>query len=395
MRGKVAVVGAGLVKFGELFDKSYFDLIVEATNDCVKNVDKGIDLEKEIEAAWLGTCDGGASCQRDVPSGAALISALPQLKYIPVSRIENACATGSDAFRNAAMSIAAGVYDTVLVVGAEKMREKHPEGFLRFVAAREQVFNRGLIAASYFAMYANAHRHKYGVSEEKRRSQLSKIAVKNHHNGMFCPYSHFSFEITEEQASNAPMVSYPFRLFDCCPQTDGAAVVILTRAENASKYTDSPIYLLGSGLASDVYWLPNRKDLTSALATVHAVRAAYKMARIEAKDINFAEVHDCFTFTELLDYEDLGFCKPGEGGDLIDEGEVELGGRIPVNTSGGLKAKGHPIGATGIGQICENWFQLRNEAGKRQISGAEIGLQHNLGGPLAIGCVNILTNKKP
>ncbi|MHA1695051.1 MAG: thiolase C-terminal domain-containing protein, partial [Candidatus Helarchaeota archaeon] len=203
------------------------------------------------------------------------------------------------------------------------------------------------------------------------------------------------FEITEEQASTAPLVSYPFRLFDCCPQTDGAAMVILCKAELAKKYTDSPIYLLGTGQSADVYWIPNRQSLTSALATVMAAKEAYKMAKIEPKDLDFAEVHDCFTFTELLDYEDLGFCKPGEAGKLITEGEVCLGGRLPVNTSGGLKAKGHPIGATGIGQICENWFQLRNEARKRQVDGAEIGLQHNLGGPLAIGCVNIFTNKKP
>ncbi|MHA1230318.1 MAG: thiolase C-terminal domain-containing protein [Candidatus Helarchaeota archaeon] len=394
MRGKVAVIGAGLVKFGELFDKSYYDLIAEAANACINSVDKGIDPEKEIEAAWLGTCMGGISAQRDVLSGAGLITALPYLKLKPVTRVENACATGSDAFRNAALAVASGVYDIVAVVGAEKMREKEPQNFLRYVAAREQVFNRGLIAPSYFAMYANAWAKKY-ASDEKLREYMSKVAVKNHHNGTLCPYSHFMFEITEEQANNAPIVSYPFRLFDCCPQTDGAAMVILCKAELAKKYTDSPIYLLGSGQAADVYWIPNRQSLTSALATVNAAREAYKMAKIEPKDLNFAEVHDCFTFTELLDYEDLGFCKPGEAGKLITEGEVCLGGRIPVNTSGGLKAKGHPIGATGIGQICENWFQLRNEAGKRQVDNAEIGLQHNLGGPLAVGCVNIFTNKKP
>ena len=394
MRGKVAIIGAGLVKFGELFDKSYYDLIGEASNACVNSVDNGIDLEKEVEACWIGTCMGGISAQRDVLSGAAVATAIPQLKLKPVTRVENACATGSDAFRNAAFSIAAGVYDVAVAIGAEKMREKEPQNFLRFVAGREQVFNRGLIAPSYFAMYANAWGNKY-ANEEKLRTYMSKVAVKNHHNGKLCPYSHFMFEITEEKASNAPIVSYPFRLFDCCPQTDGAAMVILCKAELAKKYTDSPLYLLGTGNSSDVYWIPNRQSLTSAFATVKAAKEAYKMAKVGPDDIDFAEVHDCFTFTELLDYEDLGFCKPGEAGRLISEGEVELGGRIPVNTSGGLKAKGHPIGATGIGQICENWFQLRNEANKRQIDGATIGLQHNLGGPLAIGCVNIFTNQKP
>ncbi|MHA1268341.1 MAG: thiolase C-terminal domain-containing protein [Candidatus Helarchaeota archaeon] len=394
MRGKVAIIGAGLVKFGELFNKSYYDLIGEAANACIESVDKGIDLEKEVQAGWIGTCMGGISTQRDVLSGAGLITSLPYLKLKPVTRVENACATGSDAFRNAAFSVASGVYDIVVAVGAEKMREKEPQNFLRYVAEREQIFNRGLIAPSYFAMYANAWAKKY-ANDEKLREYMSKVAVKNHHNGTLCPYSHFSFEITEEQASSAPLVSYPFRLFDCCPQTDGAAMVILCKAEIAKKYTDSPIYLLGTGQAADVYWIPNRQSLTSALATVNAAKEAYKMAKIEPKDLDFAEVHDCFTFTELLDYEDLGLCKPGEAGKLITEGEVCLDGRIPVNTSGGLKAKGHPIGATGIGQICENWFQLRNEARKRQISGAEIGLQHNLGGPLAIGCVNIFTNKLP
>ncbi|MBD3227052.1 MAG: hypothetical protein GF329_02605 [Candidatus Lokiarchaeota archaeon] len=394
MRGKVAIIGAGLIKFGELFDRSFYDLIGEATNNCIESVDKGIDVQKEVEAAWIGTCMGGISAQRDVLSGAGLITALPELKLKPVTRVENACATGSNAFRDAALSVASGVYDIVMAVGAEKMREKEPQNFLRFVAAREQVFNRGLIAPSYFAMYANAWQDKY-ANEEKLREYMSKVAVKNHYNGKFCPYSHFMFDITEEQASTAPIVSYPFRLFDCCPQTDGAATVILCKAELAKKFTDSPIYLLGSGLSADVYWIPNRQSLTSALATVQAAKEAYDMAKIGPDDLDFAEVHDCFTFTELLDYEDLGFCKPGEAGKLISEGEVSLGGRLPVNTSGGLKAKGHPIGATGIGQICENWFQLRNEAGKRQVDGAEIGLQHNLGGPLAIGCVNIFTNKKP
>ncbi|MHA1310423.1 MAG: thiolase C-terminal domain-containing protein [Candidatus Helarchaeota archaeon] len=394
MRGKVAIIGAGLIKFGELFDKSYYDLIGMAANACIDSVDKGIDIEKEVEAAWIGTCMGGISAQRDVLSGAGLITALPYLKLKPVTRVENACATGSDAFRNAAFAVASGVYDVAIAVGAEKMREKEPQNFLRYVAGREQVLNRGLIAPSYFAMYANAWAKKY-ASDEKLRTYMSKVAVKNHHNGSLCPYSHFMFEITEEQASTAPLVSYPFRLFDCCPQTDGAAMVILCKAELAKKYTDSPIYLLGTGQSADVYWIPNRQSLTSALATVMAAKEAYKMAKIEPKDLDFAEVHDCFTFTELLDYEDLGFCKPGEAGKLITEGEVCLGGRLPVNTSGGLKAKGHPIGATGIGQICENWFQLRNEARKRQVDGAEIGLQHNLGGPLAIGCVNIFTNKKP
>ncbi|MHA1750858.1 MAG: hypothetical protein ACTSXT_17120, partial [Candidatus Helarchaeota archaeon] len=228
MRGKVAIIGAGLIKFGELFDKSYYDLIGMAANACIDSVDKGIDIEKEVEAAWIGTCMGGISAQRDVLSGAGLITALPYLKLKPVTRVENACATGSDAFRNAAFAVASGVYDVAIAVGAEKMREKEPQNFLRYVAGREQVLNRGLIAPSYFAMYANAWAKKY-ASDEKLRTYMSKVAVKNHHNGSLCPYSHFMFEITEEQASTAPLVSYPFRLFDCCPQTDGAAMVILCK----------------------------------------------------------------------------------------------------------------------------------------------------------------------
>lgn len=386
---KVAVVGAGMIKFGELFEQSYEDMIVAAYRNCLASVDKGFD-EKNIQAAWLGTCQGSL-IRRELVSGTSLSEPLGFMA-MPVSRVENACCTGSDAIRNAAFAIKAGIYDVVLVVGAEKMRDVPSRASLvanRGVMSHLWYHPRGATAPQVFGQMGSAHMHAFGT----KREHFAKVAVKNHRHGMLNPKSTFKFEITVEQVLNAPLVSWPLGLLDCCPTTDGAAAVILTSEERAREYTDKPIYLIGTGLAVDAFnshWKPN---FTEWPANIGASRQAYRLAGVTPKDIDVAELHDCFSCTELISYEDLGFCEKGKGGQWIDEGGPMLGGEKPCNVSGGLKAKGHPVGATGVAQACEIFEQLRGEAGARQVQNARIGLTHNLGGSGSVCCINIYSNE--
>lgn len=382
IKNKVAVIGAGVIKFGELFDKSFEDMASEAYLNCLKSVDKGID-PKEIEAVWYGTIFG--------PSTGAAVAETLGLVDRPVTHVENACATGSDAFRNACFAVASGVYDVALVVACEKMTDA-PGGLIESVGALPQIFwLYGITMPAAFGLYGTRHMHEFGT----KREHFAMVAVKNHHHGTLNPYSHFRFEVNVDQVLNSPMVAWPLTLLDCCPITDGAAATIVCNSELAKKYTDAPVYVAGSGLATQPVLVHMRKQYVTMEPTVWASRQAYKMAGIEPKDIDFAEVHDCFTSTELITYEDLGFCKKGEGGKFIEDMHPYIGGKMPVNPSGGLKSHGHPIGATGNAQIVELFWHLRNEAGKRQVKGAEIGLQHNIGGVgPQVSCVNILSNKK-
>jgi acetyl-CoA acetyltransferase len=234
-------------------------------------------------------------------------------------------------------------------------------------------------------MMATAHMHAYGTTEQ----QISKIAVKNHHHGSLNPKAHMQKEVPLETVMGSKYVAWPLKLYDCSLITDGASCIILTKPELANKYTDQPIQIIGSGQATDAIGLYERKSLTSLSSTKLACKAAYEMAQIKPEQINIAEVHDCFTIAELISYEDLGFCKPGEGGKLADEGASSIGGRIPVNTSGGLKAKGHPVGATGTAQAYEMYLQLTGQAEKRQVKDAKIGLTQNIGGSGATASVHI------
>jgi acetyl-CoA C-acetyltransferase len=382
LRNKVAVVGAGMIKFGELFDKSFEDMMSEAYMACLKSVDKGINPQKEIQAGWYGTVYG--------PRTGAVLAENLGLVGIPVTRIENACTTGSDVLRNACFAVASGIYDTAIAVGCEKMTDM-PGGLIEVAKQRSQLFwQYGVTMPSAFGLYASRHMHEFGTTRE----QFAKIAVKNHKHGTLNPYSHFRFEVTVEQVLNAPLVAWPFGLLDCCPVTDGAAALIITRSDLAKRYTDSPVYVQGSGFSTQPEKINMRQSFTTMAPTVGASQQAYKMAGVEPKDIDFAEVHDCFTGTELISYEDLGFCKKGEGGKFIDEGVPYIGGTKPINPSGGLKSHGHPVGATGAAQIVELFLQLRNQAGERQVKGAEIALQHNIGGAgPQVSCVHILSNK--
>jgi acetyl-CoA C-acetyltransferase len=243
----------------------------------------------------------------------------------------------------------------------------------------------GITFPGLFALMATAHMHEYGTTEK----HLGMVAVKNHHHGSLNPKAHMQKEITLENALSSRVVAWPLKLYDCSLITDGASCVILTKPELAKKYTETPVHIIGSGQASDTIGIYERESFTSLTAAKIAAKKAYKMADVRPEDVNCAEVHDCFTIAEIIAYEDLGFCKPGESGLLVERGETRLGGKLPVNTSGGLKAKGHPVGATGTAQAYEMYLQLTGHAEKRQVKGAEIGLTHNVGGSGATAAVHI------
>jgi acetyl-CoA C-acetyltransferase len=386
---RVAVVGAGLIKFGELFDQSYEQMAAGAFRSVLDSVDKGME-PAQIEAAIVATQRGTLWGQEGI--GGNTVPSAIGISGIPCTRVENACPSGSDAFRIGAMVVASGVHDVVLVIGVEKMRDKSSEeGLLARAASGHPIYTRGESAPVLFAPFATRHMHEFGTTRE----MLASVAVKNHHNGKLDPYAHFQDEITVEQVLKAPAVCHPLHLFDCCPQTDGAAAVLLVSAERAHEFTDKPVYVAGFGVATDHPYLHEKSTFVGLPATTKAAERAYAMAGVGPSDIDIAEVHDCFTITEILDIEDLGFCDKGKGGVLSIEGETAIGGRIPVNTSGGLLAKGHPIGATGVAQLTECWWQLRGDADERQVEIRNgFALQHNVGGRgSGVSVVNILTNK--
>lgn len=378
----VALVGAGMIPFGELFDQGLKEMLPRAVGAALASVDKGME-RSEIEAAWFGqlqTSDG-------FPAGVLADSC--GLLDIPVTRVENQCATGNDAIRNAALAVGSGTFDVALVVGADKTRETSARttfwDWMQMARDSAWDFPLGLIAPASFALHVARYMHEHGATRE----HLALVAVKNHHNAVRNPYAQLRFEITVEQALSAPMVVDPFGMYDCTPQSDGAAAVLLAAGEVADRYTDRPVWVRGFGLGLDRVMHAHKADLTTFPATVRAARAAYAMAGIGPEDVDVAEVHDCFSGVELMDYEDLGFCERGEAKTLIERGETTLEGRLPVNPSGGLKAKGHPPGATGVAQCVELFEQLRGEAAN-QVDGARWGLAQNIGGPTAVAAVTIL-----
>ncbi len=383
---RVAMVGAGMTNFGELFGLGLKDMVPMAVSEAVASVDEGFDRD-DIEAAWFGelvSTDGFA---------AGILADSCGLLDIPVSRLENACATGNDAVRHGTMAVASGLYDVVLVVGADKVRETSARTtFWDWMAmTRDQAwdFPLGLVAPANFALHVSRYLHESGATRE----HMAMVAVKNHRHGVSNPKAQMRFEITIEQVLNAPMVVEPFGLYDCTPQSDGAAAVLLVAEDVVDRYTDHPVWVRGVGLGLDRVMHAHKADMTTFPPTVKAAKAAYAMAGIEASDIDVAEVHDCFTGVELISYEDLGFCERFGAAKFIEAGETTIGGRIPVNPSGGLKAKGHPPGATGIAQCYEIFEQLRGTA-CLQVDGARWGLAHNIGGPTAVSAITILSTEK-
>jgi acetyl-CoA C-acetyltransferase len=385
----VAVAGAGIIDFGELFEQSLDEMAEKAFMDAVADVDHGIE-PGEIDAAFFGTLD----IANDASSGLGA-SHSTGLFGIPSSRVENACATGSTAFRQATTAVRAGQADVALVLGAEKMRDS-AEGLIEGAALDQVWRGRGVTMPAFFGMRATRHMHQFGTTRE----QIAKVSVKNHENGAKYPHAHYQFTCSVEDVVEGPQVTYPLNLYDCCPVTDGAAATIVVSEDVVEEYTDDPVWVAGSGLSTDSLLRGDDEALVGFPASTQAASQAYDEAGITAEEVDVAEVHDCFTITELVTYEDLGFCEKGKGGAFIDSGAPELDGEKPVNPSGGLLAKGHPIGATGVAQINEIYEQLRGEAGAVQVGNdPDYGLQHNAGigrnATGSISCVNVLSRERP
>jgi len=386
----VAIIGVGCTEFGELWDKSFRELFVEAGVSAIEdaNVQGG-----KIDALYVGNMSGGRFIEQEhLGALIADYSGLASL-HIPSTRVEAACASGGLALRQGIIAVASGYHDIVIAGGAEKMTDVGVETTTDALAAASDREWEGIMGATFpglYAMMARLHMHKYGTTQE----QLAAVAVKNHHNGTMNPKAQFQSEITIDTVINSVMVADPLHVFDCSPISDGASAVVIASADIARKYTDTPIYVKASAQASGTISLHDRPDITTIDATVAAANWAYKMAKVTSKDINFAEVHDCFTIAEICAIEDLGFVKKGEGGKAAESGLTAIGGKIPINPSGGLKACGHPVGATGVKQAVEMVLQLRGEAGKRQIDGANIGLTHNVGGSGGTAVVHIFGRDK-
>ncbi|HET9014800.1 MAG TPA: thiolase domain-containing protein [Thermomicrobiaceae bacterium] len=379
----VVIVGAAETKFGKS-ELAYRDLAAQAGRAAMADAGASPD---EIEALFLGTFSPGTFIHQE--HAAPLIAHELGLANVPSTRTENACASGSTAFLSAIYAIAAGAHDAVLVVGAEKMTATPVAEATSILAEAADWENETMVGLTFpgaYALIARAYMHRYG----KTRDILDAVAIKNHRNAMGNPFAQFHRVIGPEDIAKSAMVADPLTLYDCSPISDGAAAVVVVAADVAERFARPGVRVLGFGQASDSLALYKHAELTTLPAARRAAERAYRMAGLGPTDVNLAEVHDCFTIAEIVATEDLGFFEPGEGGDAVREGVTGRDGRIPVNPSGGLKAKGHPVGATGVSQLAEAAFQLRGEAGERQVDGADIALTHNVGGSGATCVVTIL-----
>lgn len=362
VRDKVAIIGMGCTKFDEHWDKSIGDLIVEACYEAFE--DAGIE-PKDVQAAWWATAWSGEL-------GRSLAYPL-KLGYIPITRIENRCASGHDAFINACYAVACGAFDLVLVCGAEKLKDTGlpiPGDYNPTQLYTSRV-DTGFLPVTAWAMLAMRYFHHYGIPIEEGRRILAKIAVKNHFNGSMSSKAQFQRRITLEEALNAPIVAWPLGLYDCCGIADGAAAAIITRVDIAKNYRDDYVLVKGVGMSSGMYQGQVQDDwrLVHVEENVKASRMAYAEAGIKdpRKELDLAEVHDCFTIHELVIYEDFGFSPRGKAKHDVDAGTFELKGELPVNADGGLKCFGHPLGASGLRMIYEGYKQLQGKAGQRQV----------------------------
>lgn len=379
----VSIIGVGITAFGEHWEKSFRELVAEAGIMAI--MDAGIG-GADIEAVYGGCMASGRFIGQEHIG--ALIADQLGLNPVPSTRVEAACASGGVALRNAYLAVASGVHDIVTVGGIEKMTEvSSGEAGLALGGAGDQETElfQGATFPALYALLARRHMHEFGTTEE----QMAAVAVKNHSNAVENPYAQFRNEVSIDDVMGSGYVASPLKLLDCSPISDGAAVVILCATEKAKKLAEEPVEIIASAQASDTLALATRKKLTELAATKVAAANALKQAKLKIGDIDLAEVHDCFTIAEILAIEDLGFFGKGEGGKATENCETARNGRIPINTSGGLKAKGHPVGATGVAQAIEVYWQLRGKAGKRQVKGAEIGLAHNVGGSGATAVVHI------
>ena len=369
---KVGIVGIGHGRFGRRSDANVQELAFEPFRDAL--ADAGGLSRKDIDALIIGSSPEYHK-QRSLPGVVAeYLGMNPQATWLT----EAACASGSSAIRTAYMAIKSGMHDIVAVIGLQKMTELSTPEILALMGRVgdvqwESIF--GTTFPGYYALYATRHMYEFKTTKE----QMAMVAVKNHHYGTMNPKALFQKEVTIERCLSSDEVAYPLNVFDCCANADGAACIIMTNEKMAKKLNDAPIWFEGMGCASAQMSVLRRPHLVGIPSTVEASKQAYKQANISPQDVQVADVHDCFTIAEIMAYEDLGFCEKGQGGKFIEEKQSYIDGKTPVNVDGGLKAKGHPVGATGVSMTTEIVKQLRGEAGKRQVN-AEVGLTHNVGG---------------
>ena len=379
----VCVLGAGSTKYGKL-DESIIEISLNASKDAIDSA--GI-TPRDIQAGYISNVFGVADKQ--VHMAPVVLSNLG-IPHVPGLTIESACGSGSIMFREAYANIAAGFYDCVLALGVEKITHTGTTQSTTLFSYCSDFFYEGGNGASFpglFASIARAYMTRYKTSEE----DLARVAVKNHENGLLNPKAHVRKKITVEDVLKSPAVASPLKLYDCCPFSDGASAVILCNEEFAKKSGRPYMKIIGSGRGASPAAVQARKDITTIPSTVDAAKQAYKMANITPKDIDFAEVHDCFTIAEIIDIEDLGFFPKGTAARAIREGATSRNGEIPINPSGGLKSKGHPIGATGIGQVVEVFEQFTGKTGEREIKDAEYALTQNFGATGASCAVHIFS----
>jgi acetyl-CoA C-acetyltransferase len=381
---QVAVVGIGKTAFGAFPDRDLRSLAVEAGQKALENAGA---KPSQVEAFHLGNFAGPSFVGQN--HLAPYVAAAMGITGIPATRFEAACASSGAAFFHAVSAVAAGLYDVILITGVEKMTSQPTPKVTEILAGAGDLCGEVRAGATFpalFAMIARRHMYQYGTTRE----QMAAVAVKNHANGAKNPLAHMRKVITMEQALNGKPISEPLTVYDCSLISDGAAAVLIAPFERASEFTDKPVRVLGIAQASDNVALDEKEDITTLRAVKISAEKAYKMAGVKPSDIQFAEVHDCFTIAEIVAIEDLGFVKKGEGGPYSLAGKTCIQGELPVNTSGGLKAKGHPVGATGVGQICDVVQQIRGEADERQVKRNSLGLAQNLGGSGATSVITIL-----
>src|SRR5579862_3562901 len=380
----VAVIGIGKTAFGAFPDRDLRSLAVEAGEKCL--ADAGVSAS-QVEAFYLGNFAGPSFVGQN--HLAPYIAGALGITGVPATRFEAACASSGSAFFHAVSAVAAGMYDLVLVGGVEKMTSQSTPKVTEILAGAGDMAGEGRAGATFpalFAMIARRHMYQYGTT----RQQLAAVAVKNHANGAKNPLAHMRKVITMQQALAGKPISEPLTVYDCSLISDGAAAVMIVPAERASEFTDKPVKVLGIAQTSDSVALDSKEDITTFRAVRMAGEKAYRMAGVTARDIEFAELHDCFTIAEIIASEELEVVPRGQGGPYALEGHTCLRGERPVNASGGLKAKGHPVGATGVGQICDVVMQIRGEAGELQLARHSLGLAENLGGSGATAVVTIL-----
>ncbi len=384
IRDKVAIIGMGCCKFGENWTQSLEDLIIDAAYEAYE--DAGVE-PKDIQAAWFGSVFAGET--------GAILAAPLKLGFIPVTHVENACATGSEALRGACYAVACGACDLAIAVGAEKLKDTGFTGLpqTRPIATWSYRITTQTPVAM-FAMMANGYFAKHGLSRDEGKRLLARIAVKNHHNGTLTPKAHFHKEVTLEEVIKAPIMADPLGLYDCCGVSDGAAAAIVVRADWAKKFRADPIYIKAQQICQGPRegWLNTAYDFAHVEETYRCGLAAYAEAGIRnpREEISIAEVHDCFSITELTIMEDLQFSKRGGVREDIEAGTFALDGKLPVNTDGGLKCFGHPIGATGLRMMYEVYKQLQGKAGPRQVKNPRIGLTHNQGSEPGSATVSVV-----